>query len=569
MADEVKISLVGENRRVKRTLSDTERAFRSHSTRVKSLFGKTYDVPLLGKMGRGIAGFTKSLAAPITALAGGAGVLAAGKGLVEYKKQLSMLVIQAGLARSEIAKLDNEVMNAAFASRQPRSDILSGLDIITEQTGNLELARDIIVDIGRASTASGAEVRSMAALANQLYEKLNISKDEIKSALNLLTVQGKSGSYTLGNMADNAERLFAAAGRFDMQGIEDLRKFGALIQMAQMGIGNPERTTTAIETMVADILAKQKEIGKLKIGGKRLEIYSDKDKTKLKAIDEIIQSIIVATKGREDLLGKIFGQTSIKAITELSSLYRSTGGFSFFQELQHADVGREGEVDKDFEARTKDVDKKIQQLRNLVTTFGDGLVGGVLGSMGKSLDDMTDEKKLADFRKEVQELGKDLGDIGENAWEVVRAINELMPLFKIIGFVAKGIGGLVGMVLNPITKAVDMVSKSVDVNMHYLKRGDIKGLAGRYAKEFKKDVDFAARGWGTPVASRSFAEDFAAVAGKGNSADSTSFHNHTDVNITIDSNGRAFADTTSDHGTARTHIRKLDRGIHPIVEFSR
>lgn len=545
MADDVRLSITGDNRGIKRTLSDTERAYIAHERKTKTLFGR---------MGRGIGrsalGFTRSLAAPITALAGGAAVLAAGKNLMDYESQLTRLAIAGNLTAAQQKQLNKEIMDSAFATGQSRNAILSGIDTIVEQTGDLQFARDAIKDIGIASTATGAEMQSLAALANQLKEKLNIGKSDLSTALNLLTVQGKAGAFNLKDMANNGERLFAAAGRFDMSGLDSLRRFGALLQVARMGTGSSEQATTSIEGIFSEILDKQKQISRYGV-----KIYSDKDKTKLKSVDTIIKDIITKTKGREDLLGNIFGRQSIRGITTLAKLYRDTGGFDLFEELVSADAERAGELLADFARYAETATFQFRQLGTLATTFIDPLVGGVLSAMSADLRELTSNpEKMEEFKKQLSDIGRGIGDTAANVYSLVAALTELIPLLKIITDTMK----VVLWMRNPFRGSKFFVDpEAVQEEMIVNLKKDVEDR--KYKKLWKK----AERN--PTYNSQMYQHMFYQLALPG--APAVPAPQVTVENIIYNEGAiHSTVETSSTGGKATTKTKTLPRGVHPVAK---
>jgi hypothetical protein len=229
----LKLIISGDGRLLGTELNKTESQVKSWVGRVGGVFSG---------VSKRIASSIKSIITnPLAIVGGTAGIMYAGKQLMDYDAKLTRLGITAEISAEEVLKLREEIGNIAIATGQIRTSILAGLDKFVEQTGDLEYARGIMRDLGIASTATGAEVEYLAALTVQLRDKFKLTKDEVGRAMNLLTVQGKSGAFTLQNMAEYGERLFAASGRFDMSGLKQLGSFGAMMQIARMGTDHQHR----------------------------------------------------------------------------------------------------------------------------------------------------------------------------------------------------------------------------------------------------------------------------------------------------------------------------------------
>ncbi|HEX2958025.1 MAG TPA: phage tail tape measure protein [Chitinispirillaceae bacterium] len=417
--ENLKLIISGDGRLLGAELGRSERQIRNWGGRVDSVFSG---------IGKKLISIAKS---PLAIAGGAAGILYAGKQIIDYNSKLTRLGIQAEISTEEILKLKEELGNVALATGQSRTDLLAGLEKIVEQTGDLKFARDIMQDLGIAATATGAGMEYLGALAVQLRDKLKMGKDEIKASLNLLTVQGKAGAFTLENMATMGERLFAAAGRFDMKGIKDLGNFGAMLQIARMGTGSSEQATTAIENMLADILDKQKEIKKA-----GFNIFAGEGQ--LKKFDEIVKGIITATKGNEIKLGNIFGRESIRGLTTLAKLYRDTGGFDLFEQLAGADAEKADQIMKDFLQYSTDLGFQLKQIGNLAWDFGEAAFGPALGTLSKSLNELlSDSGKMDAFRNEIRELGSEIGRGASKVYEMVGALEGFLMISKAIAWVIK------------------------------------------------------------------------------------------------------------------------------------
>lgn len=414
----LKLIISGDGRSLSTELGKTETQVRQWGTRVKGVFTG---------IGKRIAASVKSIVTnPLAIVGGTAGIMFAGKQLMDYDSKLTRLGITAEISAEEVLKLREELGNIAIATGQSRTSLLAGLDQFVEQTGDLEYARGIMRDLGVASTATGAEVEHLAALTVQLRDKFKLTKDEVGRAMNLLTVQGKSGAFTLQNMAEYGERLFAAASRFDMSGMKQLGAFGAMMQIARMGTGSSAQATTSIEGVFADILDKQKEIRKL-----GFNIF--KSPGQLKSYEEIVKGIIIATKGSETKLGEIFGRQSIRGISVLAKMYRDTNGFDLFDKLAGADADKADVLMQDFLRYATSLDFQMKQLSNIGWDFMEAALVPVLGEFNKQLKELTSNpEKMAAFREEIKKFGETASNVAYAVGPFVRILENVGTILRTI-----------------------------------------------------------------------------------------------------------------------------------------
>lgn len=418
--------LTSDNRRLKTSLNSSKREVRSFVSITKNQFKR---------LGAGIKRSLGSVQGQLGLGVSAVGILAFNKKIIDADEQLTRLAIQGELTKKEMFGLREEMFKNGHEAGKFRSEMASGIDAIVERTGDIEFATKTIEDLGITSQATGAEMGDLGALSSQLNSKFKIGPENLRKGLDVLVGQGKKGAFTLQNLAAQGERLFASAGRLDMTGVDDLRRIGAFAQIARMGTGSSEQATTAVERTLSNILAKQKQIKKAGFDIK------DKD-GKIKALDDILKGVIKATKGDENILGKMFGEEGIRAVSVLAKSYRETNGFAIFDNLINADFN--GTITKDFEQFSESVSFKIKRIMVLGERLGTSLFNNTLSNFGDNLESI-----LGDPKK-VEELELAFENFGET----------LKGLYDYTVLLAKGIGFL----LKPVAWVGKHVAKQQRIN---------------------------------------------------------------------------------------------------------
>jgi len=376
------------------------------------------------KIGAGLG----RLASPFTALLGGAVILKATHDIVKFDSALTRMAIQGNMSAEEQMKLRDTIMDTTMATGQSRESLLGGLDAIVERTGDLAFARTIMKDMAIASTATGASMGDLGALAANLRDKMGLAKGEIMGAFDVLTTQGKAGAFTLENMATMGERLFAAAGRFGVKGMGGIKEFGALVQMARMGTGSSEQATTAIEGAMADIIDKAEM---LKASG--FSIFKPGTKNEIKSVSEVFKGIIKMTGGDVTKLQKIFGRESIRGVTAIADAYKKTGGFDLFDKLTK---GGAPTMMKDYARYTASAAYQFSLLRNAAVLFADSALSPLIGNVAEKIRSLTnDPAAMERFIGQIKALGSEIGSLLDFLMQVAEN-----PAFK--WFVANPIRAL-------------------------------------------------------------------------------------------------------------------------------
>lgn len=379
--------------RLQSGLRNSSREINSFTTRTKKM---------LSGIGTGLKRNLSAIPAQLGIIGGTAGLFMLGRNIVQFDDKLNRLGIQGNMTRKQLLGLREEMFHTGLQTGKTRIEIVEGLDAIIQKTGNVKFAIDTYNDLSIASQATGAAMGDLGAMASQLDEKLQIKPAGLMNALDILAGQGKAGSFTLENLATMSERLFSSVGRLDMKGIDDLVRLGAFVQIARSGTGSAEQATTAVERTIANILAKEKEIGKY---------FNIRDENKkLKEFDVIIKGIIRGTQGREDILGKIFGEEGIRAVSVLAKEFRETGGFGRFDKFLTTDYG--GTITKDMERRIDSLSFQWNKMLVLGGKIADSLFTPALSEFNKTLSEITkNPEKLAELDERLKSVGKTIGNL--------------------------------------------------------------------------------------------------------------------------------------------------------------
>ncbi|MFA5751121.1 MAG: phage tail tape measure protein [Candidatus Paceibacterota bacterium] len=448
-SENLNLVITGDGKQLRNTLNGSRREIGSFTSRTVSSFRQ---------MGNKInSGLKRMIMNPFSGLMTGAGIIMAGKQIIDFDANLTRLGIQGGVTGKNLLKMRDDIVATAIDTGQTREDMLAGIDAIVERTGDLKFGESIKREMGIASTATGATAADMGALSSSLNQQMKIDPSEMMSAYNLLTEQGKAGKFTLKNIAAQGERLFSSSSRLGMRGLDDLRKFGALMQVAMRGVGSSEQATTAIERILSNIIAKQNEIKKL-----GFDVFSNRELQQFKSIDEIIKGVIISAKGNEKILGNIFGEEGIRGVTALASSYRETGGFDIYDKLVNADAGRAGEMMKDFATYSETAKYKLTVLAEVGKKFADVALSKPIAEMSLSIDALLkDPQRL----KDMELTFKNIGDI-------VTTIGKGLMLS------AKGYAEIVGLLDKGATEYGER--KTVDVQWNTIPKDKQKELRSRF-----------------------------------------------------------------------------------------
>lgn len=258
----------------------------------------------------------------------GVGGALAVRSVTKLETRLTRLGIQANRTKGEIEDLRMEIVDTARAAdiRVDPSQILDAFEKIIEKTGDFELARTNIRNIGLAIQATGAEGADIGAMIADLSEKFDIKKPEdLFATMDLLTNQGKAGAFTLQNFATQGERVTAAYSVAGRTTKEAAREMGAMLQMIRKGTGSSEMAATAFEALMRTLNDAQKRKLLTKNG---IKITDPDDPKRMRAITDIVKDLVKATGGDAVKLSTIFDAEAMRALNIVAAEYSKTGGFA-------------------------------------------------------------------------------------------------------------------------------------------------------------------------------------------------------------------------------------------------
>lgn len=314
--------------------------------------------------------------------AAGAGALTMVGNLEERFERLG---IQANKDAAAMAQLKKEIYETAQAPeiRVDPARITSAIEEIVEKTGDLKFARDNIRNIGIALQATGADGAAIGGILAE-FQKMGMGSKEAFEALDILTVQGKEGAFTLANLAALGPRVVTAYTAMGRTGVPAIREMGAALQMIRQGTGSSEMAATAFEALLRT-LGDADKLKVLQKGG--IQVFEPGSTTVMRALPDIMEEIIKKTGGSKIALSKVFDAEAIRAFNAAAGEFQRSGKIEGLQKFY--------QVQADGTTLTNDSIRAANlfnaSLTNLVTTgkkFADNQLAGPIKSVTKALNDL-------------------------------------------------------------------------------------------------------------------------------------------------------------------------------------
>jgi len=338
----------------------------------------------------------------------GAAAVATVRQVGNFNDRLIRLGIQADLADDKLDGLKNKIFDTANAAdvRVSPDELLNAIDAIVEKTGDLKFAEDNLRNMGVAMQATAATGANIGELFAE-FQKMDIkAPEEVLKAIDVLNVQGKSGAFTLQNLAALGPRVITAYTAAGRGGVEALREMGAALQMIRQGTGSSEMAATAFEATMRTLTDGDK-IKQLKtLAGIDVYQHLENGEKVLKPINQLMMEIVRTAGGDISKIGSIFDAEAVRAFNAAAGEFNRTGQLSMLEKFFNVTAtGEQTLIDAGRGART--FGASMQLLSNSWQKFGDSNLAEPVAELADAIGSVEPEQ----FQRWM-ELAKNLALIG-------------------------------------------------------------------------------------------------------------------------------------------------------------
>ncbi|MGY3895872.1 hypothetical protein [Aeromonas enterica] len=284
--------------------------------------------------GRGIDALGNRYVALGAAVVGGSAV----RGFSQLDRRISRIAIAAEISREKSAELYDEIQRVSNLKgiRIDPAEATSAIEEILTKTGDLEYAIANLPNIAAVIQATGAGGLEVGGIFTE-FKKLNIQNNEAAMrAIDTLNLQGKSGAFTLGNMAKEGPKIFAAYAATGRQGAEAVTELGAALQVIRQGVGSDAEAVTAFESIIRD-LTRPDTVKKLKQLG-NIDVFDPEQlkqgKEVMRSLPALIEEIVTKSGGLSSKLADLnLTDEAKRALKPVIAEFVQTGDVKAFDEF--------------------------------------------------------------------------------------------------------------------------------------------------------------------------------------------------------------------------------------------
>ena len=240
---------------------------------------------------------------------------------IDFEDKIARIGTVAKMSSDEMKQFKKEIFEAAMMPdiKMNPDELVAAVDVIKDKTGDLAFAQANIQNMGRAMRAFGVDGSDMGGMMAE-FNKLGYKAEEVTDLLDVMYSQGNKGAFTAAEFAKNGATIISAYSKIGTSS-KDLKNANAAMQVLTMGVGNPTKAVTVLESLMQELADPQKQ-EKLSQLGKALGMNLDvRDATgQFRDLTELMPEIVKAGDKLKslgmstDVFGTIFGGVAIRGL---------------------------------------------------------------------------------------------------------------------------------------------------------------------------------------------------------------------------------------------------------------
>lgn len=338
--------------------------------------------------GRGIDALGNRYVALGAAVAGGAAV----RNFEQLDRRLSRVAIAADIGREKSKELYEEIQKVSNLKgiRIDPAEALSAVEEILTKTGDLDYAMNNLPNIATVIQATGAGGTEVGGIFTE-FKKLAIDSSEAAmKAIDTLNLQGKAGAFTLGNMAKEGPKIFAAYAATGRQGSDAVKELGAALQIIRQGVGSDAEAVTAFESIIRD-LTRPETVKKLKQLG-NIDVFDPEQlkqgKEVMRSLPVLIEEIVTKSKGLStNLAGLNLTDEAKRALKPSIAEFVQTGDVKAFEQFMNV-AGDGTTTMNDAAVAAGDFAASLQLISNSWSQFSNQQLAGPIAELADAINSL-------------------------------------------------------------------------------------------------------------------------------------------------------------------------------------
>ncbi len=231
----------------------------------------------------------------------------------DLEHHMAAIGITADMNEAAIASLRAEINRLSVPSETNQSVIAltDSFDALVTAGMNPIVAQGMLPSIGKAATATQADIIDLSKSVFSLNDALNIKPEGMDAALDMLAYAGKAGAFELKDMAKWLPALSAEYKNLGITGPEAVSNMAAALQIAKKGAGSTDEAANNYKNFLAKLAAPD-TIERFKKAGIDLKsVLTSAMSRGENPIEVMLELLNKKTKGNFFAMGELFGDQQV------------------------------------------------------------------------------------------------------------------------------------------------------------------------------------------------------------------------------------------------------------------
>lgn len=356
-----------------------------------------------------------------TAASVAAPVVGSVKQAVGFEAGLRDIAITGNLSRDEEVRLGKAIRDAALSTSQGHAAITQGVSTLVAQGMDAKEAGRYAGLLGKAATATNADMNDLAKMMFSLSETLDIKGEkQLKEALNRAAYGAKLGQFELKDMAGALPEMAAAFAAKGIKGQEALTQIVASLEVGRAASGSGAEAVTNLRNWLSHMNSGHTVAQYEKAG---VDYKKSMQNLVADGYSSYEASLVIAQKfiaGKGEAFSKAWAEAGKKGDEEAQrKLVESFGLNEVFQDIQtinHLLAMRQGwdkynenktkmggkeaqsTIDVDYARRAELAEKAFERFKTKVADLGITIGNALLPPLTSALETITPWiTKIGDF----------------------------------------------------------------------------------------------------------------------------------------------------------------------------
>lgn len=302
----------------------------------------------------------------------------------EMNAALTGVGIKSGASAAQLEALRKVALQASGDVNQGAIDLVGAVDYLVGMGMSLADAQAAVATIGKASTATGAELLDMSQAGYAAMSNLKVPAADLMAAFDAMSEAGKQGGFELKDMAQYFPAIGAAYAALGQKGTGAVADLAAALQVMRMDTGDASSAATNLQNVLQKVYSNEtiRNFKKLGIDIRDVMKKAAKDgQTPIEALTKITNEALGGDLSR---LGEIFSDAQVQA--GVRSMIQH---YSDFERIRKDAAGASGVNERDFATKMAGDAEKWKAATIAAQNFGLAVGNAILPPLTALLTKLT------------------------------------------------------------------------------------------------------------------------------------------------------------------------------------